>query len=137
MRVLSWAGPAVAGTIAPPLAFLLWYMSPKKRRVTLINLRAVYPDLDSEERYRIARASMKHYVRGAFEAGMLWHWPLEKIFLHFDETQGMGLYHTAVNEGSGLIIAGVHGGAWELLSLFMQQYMDGAILYKKARESPD
>ena len=134
MRVFSWVTPRVAEFIAPPLSVLLWYLSPRKRRVTRINLRAVYPDMDAVERNRIARASMKHYVRGAFEAGMLWHWPLEKIFKHFDETRGLELYHQAKGVGSGVILTGAHSGAWELLSLFMQQHLDGAILYKPARD---
>jgi len=73
-------------------------------------------------------------VRGAFEAGMLWHWPLERIFKHFDETQGLELLHEAKLEGQGMILAGAHSGAWELLGLFIQQYLDGAILYKQARD---
>ena len=77
---------------------------------------------------------MTHYVRGAFEAGMLWHWPLERIFSYFDETQGLELLQEAKLEGSGMILAGAHSGAWELLSLFIQQYLDGAILYKRARD---
>lgn len=136
MRIFSWVTPRVAEIIAPPLSTLLWYLSPRKRRVTRINLRAVYPDMDAGERNRIARASMNHYVRGVFEAGMLWHWPLERIFKQFDETQGLELYQQAVRAGSGVILAGAHSGAWELLSLFMQQYLDGAILYKPARD-PD
>lgn len=77
---------------------------------------------------------MTHYVRGAFEAGMLWHWPLERIFEHFDETQGLELIEEAKLAGTGMILAGTHFGAWELISLFIQQYLDGAILYKQARD---
>jgi len=134
MRVFSWVSPRVAEIISPPLAFLLWYLSPRKRRVTRINLRAVYPDMDADRRDRIARSSMTNYVRGAFEAGMLWHWPLEDIFSHFDESPDIELYHEARRAGVGVILAGAHSGAWELLSLFIQQYLDGAILYKQARD---
>ena len=134
MRLFSWITPRAAERIAPPVAFLLWYLSPRKRRVTRINLRAVYPDMDASSRNRIARSSMTHYVRGAFEAGMLWHWPLERIFSHFDEVQGVELIHEARLGGSGMIFAGAHSGAWELLSLFIQEYLDGAILYKQARD---
>ena len=74
----------------PPVAAVVWYLSPRKRRVTRLNLRAVYPGLDEKSRSRIARASMTHYVRGVFEAGMLWHWPLERVFEYFgDEIDGI------------------------------------------------
>jgi KDO2-lipid IV(A) lauroyltransferase len=134
MRLLSWVSPPVAEIIAPPIAFLLWYMSPRKRRVTRINLRAVYPDMDAQSRNRIARASMTHYVRGAFEAGMLWHWPLERIFSYFDESKDLELYEEAKRSGSAVLMAGTHGGAWELLVLYVQHFMSSAILYKPARD---
>ena len=76
MRVLSWVTPRAAEYISPPLAAVVWYLVPRLRRVTRMNLRAVYPKLDPAQRNRIARASMTHYVRGVFEAGMLWYWPL-------------------------------------------------------------
>lgn len=136
MRVFSWITPPVAEFIAPPVAALLWYLSPRKRRVTRLNLRAVYPRMDAGQRQEIARASMVHYVRGVFEAGMLWHWPLDRVFSYFDEPQGMELYHEAERDGKAAILAGVHCGAWELLGLFMQQYLKGAILYKPGRH-PD
>jgi KDO2-lipid IV(A) lauroyltransferase len=136
MRVFSWITPRAAEFIAPPVAILLWYLSVQKRRVTRINLRAVYPNMDAGRRNRIARASMTHYVRGAFEAGMLWHWPLHRVLEHFDETLGVELYQQAERAGAGLILAGAHCGAWELLSLFMQQQLKGAILFKPGRQ-PD
>ncbi len=136
MRLFSWITPTAAEFIAPPVATLLWYLSPRKRRVTRINLRAVYPDIDAGQRNRIARASMTHYVRGVFEAGMLWHWPLERVFKHFDEVQSMELYLEASRTAHGVILVGAHSGAWELLNLYMHQHLDGAVLYKPSRH-PD
>ncbi len=136
MRVLSWITPNVGEFIAPPLAGALWYLSPRKRRVTRLNMKAVYPDMDAGQLEICARSSMTHYVRGVLEAGMLWHWPLEKIFSRFDETQGMEHYHAAQRAGLGVIVAGVHGGAWELSGLYMQQVLQGSILYKPGRH-PD
>ena len=136
MRVFSWITPPAAEIIAPPVAAVLWYLSPRKRRVTRLNLRAVYPDMDNAMRNKIARESMVHYVRGVFEAGMLWHWPLERIFSYFDESEGIEIFREAERGGTGVLLAGAHCGSWELLGLFMQQYLNGAILYKPGRH-PD
>ena len=116
MRALSWVSPRVAEIIAPPLATLLWYLSPRKRRVTRLNLRAVYPDMDPARRNRIGRASMTHYVRGVFEAGMLWYWPLEKLYGYFDEVEGLEYLTEAENKHEGLIVAAPHCGSWEMLN---------------------
>ena len=130
MRVFSWITPASALWIAPPVAAVLWCLSPRKRRVTRMNLKAAYPDMPASDRYEVARASMVHYVRGVFEAGMLWHWPVEKILSYFDEPVGIELLEAAQKSGKGVIIAAPHSGSWELLSLHVQHDVDYTILYK-------
>lgn len=136
MRVFSWITPPLAEYLAPPVAAVLWYLSPRKRRVTRLNLRAVYPQMDKDARERIARASMVHYIRGVFEAGMLWHWPIEKILQYFDEPVGYEHLQEALQSGKGLLVAAPHSGSWELLSLYMQQKLDCTLLYKPGRH-PD
>ena len=135
MRVFSWVPPRAAEFIAPPLAAILWYLSPRKRRVTRLNLRAVYPEMDSAQRNRIGRASMTHYVRGVFEAGMLWYWPLEKLYGYFDEVQGMEFLAEMESNKEGLIVAAPHCGSWEMLNLSLHQYAKAAILYKPGRHA--
>jgi len=136
MRVLSWITPRAAEFIAPPIAFIVWHLSSRLRRVTGINLRLVYPDMDTDARNRMARASMTHYARGVLEAGMLWNWPLDKVFALFDEARGIELYHQAKSAGKSVILAGVHCGSWELLGLYMQKHLNGVILYKPGKH-PD
>jgi len=136
MRVLSWITPRAAEFIAPPIAFIVWHLSSRLRRVTGINLRLVYPDMDTDARNRMARASMTHYARGVLEAGMLWNWPLDKVFALFDEARGIELYHQAKSAGKSVILASVHCGSWELLGLYMQKHLNGSILYKPGKH-PD
>jgi len=126
----------MAERIAPALAAVLWRLSPKKRCVTLINLQAVYPHMDVEQRYKIARASMVHYVRGVMEAGMLWHWSPERILQYLDESRGLEHLHAAVETGNGVILATPHCGSWELAGQFIQQVLHCTVLYKPGRH-PD
>jgi KDO2-lipid IV(A) lauroyltransferase len=133
MRIFSWFSPRVAEVVAPALATVLWYASPRKRRVTRLNLRAVFPDLTEQARQEIARGSMVNYIRGVFEAGMLWHWPIEQILACFDPTQGRDCFKEAKAAGRGVIVAAPHCGAWELTNIFLQQEMKGTILYKPGK----
>ena len=135
MRMLSWITPRVSEIVAPPIAFLVWHLSSRLRRVTVINLSIVFPDLDATARYEMARASMVHYVRGVLEAGMLWNWPIDRIFDQFDETVGLELFQQAKTDGRGIILAGVHSGSWELLGLYMQKHFNGSILYKPGKHA--
>lgn len=133
MRVFSWITPVAAESIAPWLAAVVWYLVPRLRRTTRLNLRAVYPDLDSSQRNLIGRASMTHYIRGIFEAGMLWHWPLDKVFGLFDEAEGFEHAQAAINGGRGLIVAAPHCGSWEMLNLYLHSKGEAAILYKPSK----
>ena len=134
MRVLSWVTPKAAEYIAPPVAAVIWYLSPRKRRVTRLNLRAAYPEMDSKQRAKIGRASMTHYTRGVFEAGMLWYWPMDKISSCFEEIRGLAYLEEALGSDKGVIVAAPHSGAWEMLSLVMSQY-GPAILYKPGKHA--
>ncbi len=136
VRLFSWVTPRMAEYIAPVLAVPVWYFSARKRRVTQINLHAAYPDMPVGQRKHIARASLVHYVRGVLEAGMLWHWPTDKIFDRFDAITGLESFRVACRQGKGVIVAAPHYGAWELLGLYLQQEIVGTILYKPGRH-PD
>lgn len=136
MRVLSWVTPRAAEYLAPLLAAIVWYTVPRMRRVTRLNLRAVYPQMEAGRRKQIGRAAMTHYVKGIFEAGMLWNWPLERLYPLFDEVQGMAQVEELVEAGNGLIVAAPHYGSWEMLNLFLHSKGKAAVLYKPGRH-PD
>ena len=136
MRMFSWITPRAAQYLAPPLAAVVWYAVPRLRRVTRLNLKAVYPQMDAQRRSKIARASMTHYVRGIFEAGMLWYWPLERMYALFDEVRGMELVEELISAGKGLIVAAPHYGSWEMLNLFLHSKGKAAVLYKPGKH-PD
>ena len=133
LRLFSWIPARSLKTVATPLAAMLWHSSSKKRHVTRVNLQVAYPELDQQEREQIARASMLHYVLGVLEAGMLWHWPAERIMPLLDDIQGIEYIDEARRHGKGVIVAGPHWGAWELISTFAKQQFDGAILYKPSK----
>lgn len=135
MRIFSWFSPRAAEFLAPPLAGIVWRLSAKKRYVTRLNLAAVYPHLDAGQRKKIGRSAMTNYVRGLFEAGMLWHWPLEKVYRYFDSTRGLEILKEGEETGKGVIVAAPHCGSWEMLNLFLHQYSSAAILYKPGKNA--
>ena len=136
MRLFSWITPRAAKYLAPPLAAVVWYSVPRLRRVTRMNLKAAYPEMDAKQRKKTGRASMTHYAKGIFEAGMLWHWPLERLYGLFDEVQGMEQVDELISEGRGLIVAAPHYGSWEMLNLYLHSKGEAAILYKHSKH-PD
>lgn len=79
---------------------------------------------------------MVHYTRGIFETGMLWHWPLDKMYRMIDASQGYELFEEAISRDKGLIVAAPHYGAWEMLNIFLNSKTNAAILYKPSKH-PD
>lgn len=135
-RVFSWITPRMAEYLAPPLAAVVWYTVPRLRRVTRINLKAIYPQMDASKRKKLCRASMTQYVRGIFEAGMLWHWPLKRLEGLFDGVEGLEHVEEHLEPGSGLIVGAPHYGAWEMLNLYLHRKRAGvAVLYKPGKHT--
>ncbi|MGE5338927.1 MAG: lipid A biosynthesis acyltransferase [Gemmatimonadota bacterium] len=54
------------------LGNLLWMIVRPRRRVTLANLRACFPDRSEAERRAIARACFRNVGRGVLDHGVLW-----------------------------------------------------------------
>lgn len=54
------------------LGDLLWWTVVPRRRVTLANLRACFPQMPEAERVRIARACFRNIARGALDHSVLW-----------------------------------------------------------------
>ena len=133
LRLFSWLSPRQTQVIATPIAKLIWRLSGRKRNVTRRNLEVAYPGIDAQSRDKLAITSLVHYVRSIFEAGMLWHWPATKIMDSLQDVQGLEHLHEARTGGRGVIIAGPHWGSWELISTFIQNEIDGAILFKPSK----
>ena len=62
------------------LALLFWIAIPKRRRVTLTNLRLCFPNKTDAERKKIAKSFYRKLMRAALDHGVLWsgtreRWP--------------------------------------------------------------
>ena len=71
--------PRLAPLVARPLAWLIWHLSKRLRTVSLVNLGLCYPDMPEDERERVARSAMRHYVRSGLETGIAWFWPRRRF----------------------------------------------------------
>lgn len=121
-RVVLW--------LSYPLSALTWRASGTKRASTLKNLQVCYPDMDGEERERLARESMRHYVLNILESGMSWHASMERIHRLFDEPVNWELLEDAQARGRGVLLLVPHTGNWELISHWVQKYFNLHSLYK-------
>jgi Kdo2-lipid IVA lauroyltransferase/acyltransferase len=55
------------------LADVAWLLFRPRRRITLANLRACFPQMTEAERWSIGRASFRNLLRSVFDHAVLWH----------------------------------------------------------------
>lgn len=72
MWLLHWLPLPVIGRLGEAIGSLLFVMLPKRRDITLINLRLCLPDLSESERRAIALGHFQAYVRSVLERSILW-----------------------------------------------------------------
>ena len=61
------------------IAWILWWVVPKRRKVTLTNLRLCFPEKSEAERVEIAKNTYRNLARAAVDHGVLWAGTAEQI----------------------------------------------------------
>jgi KDO2-lipid IV(A) lauroyltransferase len=110
--------------LARPLAWALWRWR-KFRHVTCANLRACLPDLATEERERIARASTREVATALLTALKTWfsYRPGHPDFAA--RFEGLEHFEAARETGRGIILLNCHYGSTELNGAFTDQLPRG------------
>ncbi|HWZ48802.1 MAG TPA: lipid A biosynthesis acyltransferase [Herbaspirillum sp.] len=70
--LLHWLPLPLLGRLGEALGSLLFIIMKPRRRISLINLRLCFPELDEASRIEIARQHFQAYARSALERGILW-----------------------------------------------------------------
>lgn len=102
-----------------------------ERNATLVNLQACLPELSSERRDELARASLIETGRTFAEFGALWCWPAQRALALVAETRGLELFEQALARKRGVILLTPHLGAWELSGLFFSSLAPLTAMYKR------
>ncbi|MBL0121470.1 MAG: lipid A biosynthesis acyltransferase [Betaproteobacteria bacterium] len=72
---LRWLPPRWVSALGNGLGGLLFHWG--RKRVTLINLKACFPEKSDDERERIGRGVFRNLARSTLELGRLWYAPLD------------------------------------------------------------
>ena len=132
-RWLSRLPPGWLDALARPLGWLL-SLAGRRRRVTLRNIAACYPQLSSLERKRLMKSSCYEFSRTVLETAWIWSWPLDKLMARIESATGLDHLEAARDSGRGIIFAAPHLGAWEIDGLYLQTVSDMAILFKSPKD---
>lgn len=123
------------GATGDLLGRLAWYLAPGPRKVTLKNLELCFPELDSQARTALAKASIRETLRTALEYSAAWTQPSERMLSYITHAENEALLDTALEQGKGIVFIVPHFGNWELANFYMANKCDLLAMYKAA-ESP-
>lgn len=109
---------------------LLYWLPTEARRTTLTNLRLCFPEKPEPEIRALARTSLRETGKTAFELGLIWAAPIERVMKHVVRVEGEELIDQALAQGEGLIIIAPHLGSWELSGLYVSTRVPITYLYR-------
>lgn len=115
-------------SLARAAAWILWWGIPKRRHVTLTNLRVCFPELTEEERVRLARRVYVRLGRAALDHSVLWEGSAEEVreLVTFE-----GVEHILNEENRPLIVVAPHFAGLDAAGIALNTYVRGVSLYQK------
>lgn len=133
LRTLALLPLPLLRLLGAKVGLLASWLPVRERRVTEVNLRIAFPDLDPRARRRLARRSMMQTGRTFAELSAIWSWSSERLHRHVLEVRGEEAVAEAVESGRGVIMALPHLGAWELLGIYCPARWPFTGLYRAPR----
>jgi KDO2-lipid IV(A) lauroyltransferase len=133
LRVLSWVPLPVMHAVGHVIGILMYWLPTSAKHVTLTNLRLCFPEKSEAEIHRLARLSLQETGKSAFELGLIWASPVDKVMRKVVRVQGRELIDEHLAQGNGLIIIAPHLGSWELSGLYVSTVAPITYLYRPPR----
>jgi KDO2-lipid IV(A) lauroyltransferase len=116
-RPLGWLPRGLACRLAGVLAWSVYVLHGRLRRVGERNLELAFPDLSAEEREAILRGVYRSLGRQLVEFCRMTRYTPENT-RNWIRTEGLDHYLAAKARGKGVLIVTGHLGAWELSSFY-------------------
>mgnify|MGYP003375194388 CR=1 FL=1 len=122
--------PRSRARVARLLATLFWYIVPKRRKVTLTNLRLCFPNWSEQKRIEVAKQCFYCLSRAALDHSVLWNGSKEDIerFVRFDPKELERIVST--NNRPLILIAPPFAGL-DAAGIALNLYVRGVSLYQK------
>jgi KDO2-lipid IV(A) lauroyltransferase len=126
LLLLRWIAPlplVMVRALGTLFGLILYLLAGERRRVTAINLKLCFPELNDAQRQRLARAHFRAFAQSFVDRSWLWHAPpgrlRARIVLHNE-----ALFTSALAAGKPVILLSPHfiglDAGWTRLTLDRQ-----------------
>ncbi|HRZ01096.1 MAG TPA: lipid A biosynthesis acyltransferase [Burkholderiaceae bacterium] len=106
----------------------LWWVAVPRRRVTLANLAACFPDWPRQRRVAVARQCFRNLARGALDHAVLWQGSAERL-RDYVRVEGLAIAENAANRP--LIMIAPHFAGLDAGGLRFNLITRGVSIYQK------
>ena len=116
--------------IALWVAYLLFQTNSSIKRITAINLRLAYPELNEQTLQKRLHLSIQSQCMTYIEFVKCWGMSPQYNFNLLKNIHGAALLEKALANQKGVIVVVPHFGCWELLNAWLNIYTQPMIMYK-------
>lgn len=114
-RLFSFLSVAAGRRVAKLLVAVVRRFGSESERITKINLKRCFPELDDAALEKLSRASLYHTLCIMIENGMLTHWSERRIRDAIVSEDGKDLIETQLAKPRGVLVLLPHFGNWEVI----------------------
>lgn len=116
--------------IAQLIGGFLFTTHASARKVTEINLKIAYPELNQQQIEDLAKESLKSQVMSYAEFIKIWGSSTDYAESQITKVHGEEILLNAIKANQGVIAVIPHLGTWELLNVWLNQHASPVIMYK-------
>lgn len=122
--------PKNRAKVARVLSTVFWYVVPKRRKVTLTNLRLCFPDWSEQKRVKVAKECFYCLSRAALDHSVLWKGSREEVerFVRFNPQE---LDRITNEKNRPLILIAPHFAGLDATGIALNLHVRGVSLYQK------
>ena len=112
------------------LARIVMWFPNKPLHICRTNIRLCYPNLSAAQQQALIKRIMVETGKTVTEMGALWLWPKDRVLGLVKTVSGEQALLEAVAQKRGVILAGPHIGAWEMVGLYWASRFPLTALYR-------
>jgi KDO2-lipid IV(A) lauroyltransferase len=130
LKVISRFPLSFLQLLASCIAILLYSFNSSLKRITGINLKLAYPELDETAYQALLKKSLKSQCMTYIESIKCWGMPPEYSLNQIKNIYGEQHLTEALANKKGVIVVVAHLGCWELLNAWLNLHAAPMIMYK-------
>lgn len=130
LKVISRFPLSFLQLLASSIAILLYSFNSSLKRITGINLKLAYPELDETAYQALLKKSLKSQCMTYIESIKCWGMPPEYSLNQIKNIYGEQHLTEALADKKGVIVVVAHLGCWELLNAWLNLHAAPMIMYK-------